>query len=467
MSDLVADGLQIHDYRGSLGPHTPSENDASGLKLSFSEELMWQADLGDPQTLPFFDCARSLWLVLRFQGLLNREKLKDSLDAVVQRHEVLRSRFVVRNGQPVRLISQSPSFSFTTIDKRNCLPAGPGEIVEQEVKPLLEQFDLACGPLLRAALVVLSSDENILAIAVHHIVFDRWSRRLLELELRRLYCASANGVEPDIRPLPVQYQDYVLWQREQLNSERGHNLSTYWTNKLRGVPVLTLPCSGLSRPGISTRSGTTWFTIPQEEVSRLVALSRRSRTTMAATMLAVFLVFLSRLCCTDDVAVGVPLSDRRRPEFEEIIGLFMNVVVVRASIPNGLTFIDLLDRVRRSLVDACVHQDLPYGYLQQIIAERPAYKVVFNFMPTLGEVDIEWAGMRAEHLPTPMERHSFADLSLHLRQDGGALLCRLVYKADLFSEDCGHSFAAQIQRLTTAVVQAPQNPVDTVLTYGD
>jgi hypothetical protein len=333
--------------------------------------------------------------------------------------------------------------------------------VEKEIKPLLEQFDLACGPLLRAALVQLSSDEHILAIAVHHILFDRWSRRLLELELRRLYCAFVTGSDPDIRPLPVQYQGYVSWQREQLNSERGRKLSTYWTNKLSRLPVLTLPCDGACGTGSSTTSGTSWFTIPQEEVSRLVVLSRQSRTTLAATMLAVFTLFLSRLCGTDDVAVGVPLSDRRRPEFEEVIGLFMNVVVVRASISSGLTFLDLLDRVRRSLVDACVHQDLPYGYLQQIIATRPAYKVVFNFMPTLAGADMEWAGIRAEPLPTPMELQSFADLSLHLRHEGAALLCRLVYKADLFSEDCGQSFAAQIQALTTAVAQAPKNSVDT------
>ena len=134
----------------------PGANDASGMELSFSEELMWQSDVGDPQTLPFFDCARSLWLVLRLHGALNKEALRASLNAVVQRHEVLRSRFVTRNGQPVRLISQSPSFSFTIVDGRNFLSANPSELVEKEIKPLLEQFDLACGPLLRAALVELS-----------------------------------------------------------------------------------------------------------------------------------------------------------------------------------------------------------------------------------------------------------------------------------------------------------------------
>jgi non-ribosomal peptide synthetase component F len=221
-----------------------------------------------------------------------------------------------------------------------------------------------------------------------------------------------------------------------------------------------LPRDGACGTAISIRSGTSWFTISQEELSRLVVLSRRARTTLAATMLAVFILFLSRLCGTNDVAVGVPVSDRRRPEFEEVIGLFMNVVVVRASIPNGITFLDLLDHVRRSLVDACIHQDLPYGYLQRLISTRPAYRVVFNFMPTLAGADLEWAGIRVEPLPTPMELQSFADLSLHLRHQGETLLCRLVYKADIFSENCGPRFAAQIQALTTAVVETPQNPVD-------
>jgi hypothetical protein len=454
VSDLVVEGLPI----------TPRTDDASGMELSFSEELMWQADVGDPQTLPFFDCARSLWLVLRLHGPVKQEALRASLEAIVQRHEMLRSRFVARNGQPMRLISHSPAYSFTNVDGRSFPSAHPSEMVEKEIKPLLDRFDLACGPLLRAALVTLSSDEHILAIAVHHIIFDRWSRRLLELELRRFYCAFVIGSDPDIRPLPAQYRNYVSWQREQLNSERGLKLSAYWTNKLSGLPVLTLPCDGVCRPGKSTKSGTSWFTIPQQDVSRLVFLSRQSRTTLAATMLAIFMLFLSRLCGTNEVAVGVPLSDRRRPEFEEVIGLFMNVVVVRAAISNRLTFLEFLDHVRRNLVDACVHQDLPYGYLQQIIPTRPAYKVVFNFMPTLAGADTEWAGIRAEPLSIPMDLQAFADLSLHLRHERGALLCRLVYKADLFSEDFGYSFAAQIQTLTMAVMQAPQNSVETYLT---
>jgi hypothetical protein len=310
--------------------------------------------------------------------------------------------------------------------------------------------------------MALSGHEHILAVAVHHIVFDRWSGRLLESELRRFYCAHVTGELTGVRPLSAQYQDYVLRQQELLNSERGRNLSEYWTSKLRGLPDLMLPCDSVRGRATSTRSGSSRFTIPPEDVSRLVVLSRQSRTTLAATMLAIFTLFLYRLSGMDDLAIGVPLSDRRRPELEEVIGLFMNVVVVRASITNGMTFPDLLDRVRRGLVDACLHQDLPYGYLRRIVPARPLYRVIFNFLPDLPGSDPEWGGLRAEHLPSPEElRSSLADLSLHLHPEGGTLLCRLVYKAELISEDRGRSFATQIQTLTKEVLQTPRNCLDT------
>lgn len=437
-------------------------DDASGMDVSFAEELMWQAELGGQSVVPFFDCGRSLWLVLQLQGPLNQEALRVGLQAIVERHHVLRSRFVVRNGQPRRMISQLPLFGLAFIERQSRETKDHNEVIENEIKLLLERrLDLACGSLLQAALVALNHREHILAIAVHHIVFDRWSMRLLESELGRFYCAYVTGAETGIRPLSVQYQDYVLWQRKQLNSERASSLGNYWTNKLGGLTDLVLPGDKVCGPMISTQSGSSWFAIPAEEVGRLVVLSRQFRTTMAATMLAVFTLFLYRLSGMDDFVVGIPLSDRRRPEFEELIGLFMNVVVARISILSKMTFLELLDHVRRTLVDACLHQDLPYGYLQRTIPTRPPYRVVFNFMPKLLDSSVELTGLQAKPLSVPMELQSLADLSLHLRHEAGTLLCRLVYKADLFSEDCGRRFATQIQTLTTAVLQAPQNCIDT------
>src|SRR5262249_4935284 len=154
--------------------------------------------------------------------------LRMSLDAIAQRHDVLRSRFLPHEGRPVRLKPEQSSSSFTIIDLRGLSQRDPVEIVDDVIKPQLSlPFDLARGPLIRAMLVVLGTDDRILAIAVHHIVFDRWSKRLLKLELKQFYNAYATGTAVGLMPLPAHYNDYVFWQRQQLNSDRSQRLRDY------------------------------------------------------------------------------------------------------------------------------------------------------------------------------------------------------------------------------------------------
>lgn len=451
----------MHLQRRRLLQVNAGAEDTSNTQLSFAEELIWQAEVGGATALPFFDCARNLSFVVRLEGPLNYNALSASLDAVVQRHDVLLSRFVTRGGRPVRLSPEPSSPGVTIIDLRNVPQEDPSDIVQRVIKPRVEgPFDLVRGPLVRAILVALAADEHILAIAVHHIVFDRWSKRLLESELKQFYDAYVTGGASDVRPLPAHYRDYIVRQREQLGSDRSRKLTQYWTNRLAGLPDLMLPCNPVCGEALPSCSGTSWFTIPPEDVNRLIILSRQFRTTMAATMLAIFKLFLYRVTGVDDIAVGVPLSDRRCAEFEQLIGLFMNVVVVRTSFAASMTFFDLLDRVRRNLVDACLHQDLPYGYLLQTIATKPPYKVVFNFMPAIQTPDFQLAGMRAKRLPLHVAHKPVADLSLHVSSNSGALLCRLLYKPDLFSAHAGRKFATQIQTLTKSILDAPQNCAD-------
>ena len=176
----------------------------------------------------------------------------------------------------------------------------------------------------------------------------------------------------------------MQWQRERLEGPFGRELIDYWTDRLRGLEDLVLPRRGDRGPVASTRSATWCFAIPAADTSRLVATSRRWRVTTTTVMLAVLTLLLRKVSGQNDIAVGVPLSDRRRPDFEHLIGLFMNVVVVRTTIAPGMTFLELLDRVRRAIVEACRNQDMPYGYLSKVMqADRPLYRVVFNFMPSI------------------------------------------------------------------------------------
>jgi hypothetical protein len=296
---------------------------------------------------------------------------------------VLRSRFVVRSGQPKRVSGRSPAITLTAIDQSSASPENWQDLLDRIIAPQVDgRFDLARGPLLLAILAALGRGEHILYIAVHHIVFDRWSTRLLAHELTRFYEAHVTGSAPELPPLPVQYQSYVQWQRQRLESERGRKMIEYWLKKLDGLPDIDLRSDRAGSRTLSTRPGSSRFTIPAEDVNRLMALSRHSRATLATVVLAVFKLFLCGISGTGDIAVGVPLSDRRRPEFEGLIGLFMNVVVVRTSISPDLTFMEMLYRVQRGLVDACIHQDLPYGYLLKLVGSRPLYRVVVNIIPS-------------------------------------------------------------------------------------
>jgi Condensation domain len=439
----------------------PRSRERSAMELSFGEELLWKADVRDPGVLPFFDCARSLSLTLRLQGQVNHEALRSALEAIVQRHDALRSRFVVQSGQPKRVSGLDPSIKLTVIDQSSVSPENWQGLLEHIIAQRVDgSFDLARGPLLLAALAAMGRGEHILHVAVHHIAFDRWSTRLLAHELTRFYEAHVTGRATELPPLPAQYQSYVQWQRQRLESEQSRKMIEYWLKRLDGLPDIDLRSDRAGSRPLSTRPGSSWFTIPAEDVNRLMALSRHSRATLATIVLAVFNIFLCRIGGTDDIAVGVPLSDRRRPEFESLIGLFMNVVVVRTSIAHSLTFMELLDRVRRGLVDACLHQDLPYGYLLKLVGARPLYRVVFNFMPSLPALEVKLIGANATLVQTATNPESVADLSLNVRADNGALLCRLLYKADLFSEACGERFAKQLQTLISAVLHAPNNRID-------
>jgi hypothetical protein len=430
-------------------------------ELSFAEQLLWQAEHAGPETPPFLECASNLSSVMRLQGALNTQALDAGLQEIVCRHEVLRSRFIVRDGRPERSCEGSLPVTPVHIDLRGASNDDRPALVQDVLaRHVTERFDLACAPLLRASVIALADDDHILAIVVHHIAFDRWSKRVLALELKQTYDAHARGRTPDLKPLTAGYDDYVKWQRHQLDGAPSGELMQYWTARLAALTDLTLPRDRSPDFVESARSGTCSFTIPLHDADSLRELSRRCRVTVATTMLAAFKLFLHRLSDVNDVAVGVPLSDRRRPEFEHLVGLFMNALVVRTMLTGGMTFLDLLQRVRQALADACRHQDLPYGRLLQVVgAGKPLYRVVFNFMPGIPASDFELSGLHVTPIAVAGERRSYADLSLHIRGGADGYACRLVYKADLFSPFRARQFAAKFQVLVGAVLDDPHKAI--------
>lgn len=429
-------------------------------ELSFCEELLWRASRSDPAAPVFFDCPLSLSIVVRLRNALSHAALEAAINEVLRRHEVLRSTFPIIDGRPTRVRSPVADVRLVQVDLRGFAAGGRSELVQHALAlHLARPFDLARGPLVRAALIGLAQDDHVLALTVHHIVFDTWSRRVVALELKELYRAYTAGEPARLQPLAAGYRDYVSWQRAQMATRRGRALLDYWRRTLSSMSDLRLPADG-TRGAASTRADSCSFTLRSEDAYRLRVMSRQRRVTVATITLAVLKVFLHRITGADDLSVGVPVSDRRRHEFEGLIGLFTNVVVVRTMVTESMAFVEVVDRVHAALSDAYRYQDMPYGYLLRYIGgQTPLYRVVFNFIPSIPSSAVELAGLQVEPLPLSAQPRSVADLTVHVQNKAGGLACQFVYKADLFSRARAQQFARQFETLVTTVMGAPREPL--------
>lgn len=436
-------------------------------ELSFAEQLLWSANADEPTAVPFFDCATSLSTVVRLRHRLDVAALAAGLSHIVRRHDALRSRFVEQDGRILRLCAEPTNVAIAHIDLRTLYCESRPALLRRSLVRLVNRpFDLARGPLFAASLVVLPGDDQVLVVTAHHIVFDDWSKRVLARELNRLYDAYHERRTPILKQLTAGYGDYVIWQRQRLDGARGQALMKYWTTTLRAMTHLALPYDRHPGAAISARSGTCWFVVPAEETHALRAMGRRLRVTAATIMLAVLSLFLQRVGAADDVAIGVPLSDRRRPEFEDLIGLFTNVVIVRVTVVPAMTLLGVLDSVRTAFVDAQSHQDMPYGYLVRAIGtQRHFYQVGFNFVASIPESAVELTGLQSEALTVMSEPRSLAELSLQVFSGPESCVCRFVYKADIFSASRVEQFARHFRWLLGAILREPWKRVAALDSY--
>jgi hypothetical protein len=431
------------------------------VDVSFAEEQVWLAEQGGPPAVPFLECRSSMSMMSHVENSLDVDALTASLNEVVRRHDVLRSIFRATHGRLERQYAPSATVALTTIDLQDAPEADRADALQRVLaEQIRAPFDLASPPLLRPVLVRLRRDEQVLAITVPHIVFDRWSKNVLAHELKALYAAHITRSTPEIEPLSTQYRDYVRWQRERVAGSRGRTLVDYWRDRLHVPSSLQLPCDGDRTQACSTRSGAYTFTFTADDVSRLSELKRRSRVTMSTLMLAIVRVFTHIVCGEGDAAVGVPLTDRRRTDFEQLIGLFMNVVVVRTATVDRMTFTDVLDHVRRALVDASRHQDMPYGYLRRLFPDQgPLYRMLFSFMPELSQPVAQLTGVRVTPMWIDNEEQAVVDLSIQMVSMSGRLGCRLVYRAELFSPSRVRRFADVLQAVVKDVLDRPDTPI--------
>ncbi|HEY0097080.1 MAG TPA: amino acid adenylation domain-containing protein, partial [Archangium sp.] len=386
---LSALALKLDEARMRQGRKGPAIGPASALEaelanarpLSFAQQRLWFLDQLEPGS-PFYNIPSAT----RLSGALNTEALHEALEALVRRHESLRTTFASRDDQPVQLIAPALSVPLEVRDIQD-VPASERKARAQELarREAQRPFNLATGPLLRAALLRLAPDDHVLLVTQHHIVSDGWSMGVLIREVAALYAAFASGQRPSLPSLPLQYADFAERQRTRLQGEALDAQVRYWKQQLTGAPAHLELVTDKPRPPMqSFRGAQHAFLLPPALSKALATLSKQSGVSLFMTLLAGFQALLSRYSGQDDIVVGSPIAGRTRAELEGLIGFFVNTLVLRARIPSGTSFGGLLQQVRDTTLSAFEHQDVPFEKLveelrpQRDPSRSPLFQVMFS-----------------------------------------------------------------------------------------
>jgi amino acid adenylation domain-containing protein len=421
--------------------------------LSFSQQRFWLLDRLEPG-----NPAYNIPAAIRLLGSLDPELLRRALEGVASRHEALRTTFREEGGRPVQMIDPEARLDLPVLDLSS---ASEKEVEELGTAEARRSFDLAAGPLLRAVLLRLGEDHHVLLLTLHHIVSDGWSMGVLVGELAALYRGLADGVPASLPELPIQYADFAVWQREWLAGERMEAQLAYWRRTLQGLlDPLPLP---LDRPRPARRSPAGAFpplVLDAAATAPLRDLALRQGATLFMVLLAGLHALLGRLSGAEDVAVGTPVANRTRAEVSGLIGIFLNMLVMRGDLSGQPTFEELVDRVRKGALGAYDHQDLPFERLvEDLKPERdasrtPLFQVLFALQNTPVPA-IDLGGLRLSGIDLDPGATQF-DLQILLRETPeGGVAGVLGYRTDVFDAATLERLSRQLGTLLAGAVGDP------------
>ncbi|WP_203737922.1 non-ribosomal peptide synthase/polyketide synthase, partial [Actinoplanes italicus] len=423
--------------------------DRSGpLPLSFAQQRLWFLAQFDPESTEYVITTQ-----VPFDGALDADRLRAALGTVAERHEALRTRLVGdAEGVPHQVVDPPSSPPMPVVDVSG--DADPWRAARDLVSEgAAVPFDLAGGPLLRATLIRVAPDRHLLALAMHHIVCDEWSARLLRNELFRAY------LDEPLPPLPVQYADYAVWQRELLDGPLRETQLAWWRDRLADPPVLELPTDRPRPPVRSTEGAVVTVDVGADVTAALRELSRRTGATMFMTLLAAYAVLLHRHTGQDDLLIGTPVANRNHAEIENLIGFFVNTLAIRGRFDGDPAFTELLDQVRAAALGAYDHQDLPFEELvDDLVVDRDRSRTpLVQTLFTHTVVDHERRSTPGGTGPDRVEVKF--DLSLSIVEATDGLTCALDYSTTLFDEPTIRRMAEHLTTLLRAVVTDPAMPV--------
>ena len=434
---------------------------------------------GHVYVFPATYAQRSLWILnqiapdssfynlhsgVRISSGLNERALAQSLNEIVRRHESLRTTFKSLGGEPVQIVAANRHIELPVIDLRTLRETEREDRAYRIAsEQALEPFDLGEWPLLRTSLLRLGEAQYIHLLTIHHIVCDNWSMNILLWELSTLYDAYCAGLPSPLPALEIQCADYAEWERQWLQGPSANAHLAYWTNQLADLPALQLP-TDRPRPAVASFEGAAfYFTLREPLYHALVTLSQKQRCTLFMTMLAAFQTLLHRYSGQVDIAVGTPVANRNRLEVEDLIGHFVNSLVLRSDLSGDPGFRALLARVRNMALDAYSHQDFPFEKLvHELRPERgaghnPFFQVHFQLLTAPG------GELAPDAQPDPLDGEAFEfeagtakfDLALDLWEYPDGIETHFEYSTDLFGEETIARMAGHFRTLLEGIVADP------------
>ncbi|TAM67778.1 non-ribosomal peptide synthase/polyketide synthase, partial [Mycobacterium sp.] len=468
---------RIGEDTGGLDPLMAGVRPAV-VPLSFAQSRLWFLDqLQGPS--PVYNMAAAL----RMHGRLDAQALGAALADVVARHESLRTVFTAPQGAPQQVVipAERADFSWRTVDARRWSASRLREAVDIAAA---ETFDLATQIPLRASLFHVGEDEHVLVAVVHHIAADGWSLRPLVRDLGMAYATRSAGQAPDWDPLPVQYVDYTLWQRDQFGEladshSRIAAQLAYWQDALTGMPErLQLP-TDRPYPQIADQRGAAvevdW---PADLQQQVAGLAREYNSTSFMVVQAALAVLLSKISASTDVAVGFPIAGRRDPALDELVGFFVNTLVLRVDVAGDPSFTELLARVRTRSLEAFEHQDVPFEVLVERVnptrslTHHPLVQVMLAWQNFVGQDGDPGAGLALGDVrvtPIPLDTQvARMDLVFSLAErwtegdEPAGIGGRVEFRTDVFDADSIRALIERLERVLTAMTADPTRPVSSV-----
>ncbi|QBF27507.1 amino acid adenylation domain-containing protein [Pseudomonas tructae] len=431
------------------------------LPLSYAQQRQWFLWQLDPASSAYHvPCA------LRLHGALDIDALQRSFDALLVRHETLRTCFVESSDGLVQQVQASGSVQVTlqviAASAQQATATGIETFIEAETRQL---FDLQRCPLLRVKLLRLGAHDHVLVLTQHHIICDAASMPVMVDELVQLYAGFSQGQAPELPALPIQYGDYAIWQRQWMEAGEKDRQLAYWTRHLGHEPAtLELP-SDRPRPAQqSFRGARQDIRIDTRLGLQLHALARQENVTPFMLLLAAFQTLLYRYSGQETIRVGVPVANRNRVETRQLIGFFVNTQVMQTRVDDGSTFRQLLAQVKRHALDAQAHQDLPFEQLvealqpERSLSHSPLFQVMFNHRRSQAGPLLTPQGLQVQALDWQAHTAQF-DLSLDVLESAQGFDCSLSYATDLFDAARIERLARHWQNLLAAIVADPGQPV--------